>query len=131
MLMKQDLFEARQNGYWTCRIPGITVTKNGVVLVTAEARPGQGGDYDFNDLLMRRSTDDGETFEPRVRLVDHTTCGDGPVSKVLEEGPAGYSDMARLPDGTVLCLYECDIVTRMCDDRYLRVARFDMEWLES
>ena len=54
MLEKQDLFEARQNGYWTCRVPGIAVTKNGVVLVTTEARPERGGDYDYNDVLMHR-----------------------------------------------------------------------------
>lgn len=62
MIEKQDLFTARQNGYWTCRIPGIAVTKNNSVLVTAEARPGQGGDYDFNDVLMRRSTDAGAVW---------------------------------------------------------------------
>jgi hypothetical protein len=45
-LEKQNLFEARTNGYWTCRIPGIAVTKSDVVLVTTEARPGRGGDYD-------------------------------------------------------------------------------------
>jgi hypothetical protein len=31
MIEKQDLFEARTNGYHTYRIPGITVTKNNVV----------------------------------------------------------------------------------------------------
>ena len=82
-LDKQNLFEARQNGYWTCRIPGMVTTKNNAVIVTTEARPGQGGDYDFNDVLMRRSTDGGKTFEPSVKLVDHTTYGDGPASNFV------------------------------------------------
>lgn len=83
MLEKQDLFEARTRGYHTCRIPGIAVTRNSVVLVTAEARPGRGGDYDYNDILMRRSDDGGKTFVSPLKLVDHTTFGDGPVSNFV------------------------------------------------
>jgi len=83
MLEKQDLFEARTNGYKTYRIPGMVATRNNVVIVTAEARPGRGGDYDFNDVLMRRSTDGGRTFEPFLKLVDHADYGDGPVSNFV------------------------------------------------
>lgn len=72
LLEKQNLLEARTNGYWTCRIPGLVVTKSDVVLVTTEACPGRGGDYDFNDVLMRRSTDGGKTFGPIHKLVDHS-----------------------------------------------------------
>lgn len=45
-------------------------------------------------------------------------------------GPAGYSVLAVLADGTILCLYEADIVTRMCDDCYIHLARFNLEWIE-
>lgn len=83
MLEKQDLFEARTHGYKTCRIPGLAVTRNNVVLATGEARPGGGGDYDYNDVLMRRSTDGGRTFEPFVKLVDHKDYGAGPVSNFV------------------------------------------------
>jgi hypothetical protein len=54
-----------------------------------------------------------------------------PIAKMLEQGPSGYSARAVLPDGVILCLYECDILTRMGDDRYLRLARFDMEWFSA
>lgn len=83
MITKQDLFEARKNGYYTCRIPGIIATANDTVLVTGEARPGKGGDYDYNDVLMRRSTDGGRTFEPFFKLVDHADYGDGPISNFI------------------------------------------------
>lgn len=83
MLEKQDLFEARQHGYHTCRIPGIAVTNRGTVLVTGEARPGGGGDYDYNDVLMRRSTNGGKTFDPFVKRVDHKDYGEGPVSNFV------------------------------------------------
>ncbi|HUU58678.1 MAG TPA: sialidase family protein, partial [Phycisphaerae bacterium] len=55
MLTKTHLFEARTQGYHTYRIPGLLATGGGVVLATCEARPGGGGDYDDNDILLRRT----------------------------------------------------------------------------
>ncbi|NLX97828.1 MAG: exo-alpha-sialidase [Rhodopirellula sp.] len=69
---------------------------------------------DRKRLTIKMSRDDGQTW---------------PVSKVLEAGPSGYSDLAVLADGTVLCFYEADVVSGMCDDRYLRLARFNPRWL--
>ena len=83
MLEQQDLFEARTHGYKTYRIPGLAVTGAGTVLATAEARPGGGGDYDFNDILLRRGTDGGAGFDPFVKVVDHADYGEGPVSNFV------------------------------------------------
>jgi len=83
MLEKQDLFEARKDGYHVCRVPGILAAKNETVLVTTEARPGKGGDWDFNDILMRRSTDGGKTFEPAVKIVESKNYGDGLASNFV------------------------------------------------
>ena len=69
---------------------------------------------DRKRLTIKRSADDGKSW---------------PIAKVIEEGPSGYSALARLTDGTFLCLYEADIVSGMFDDRYLRLARFDLTWL--
>jgi sialidase-1 len=89
MFDKQDLFEARTGGYHTCRVPGLAVTARGAVLATVEARPGGGGDWDGNDLLLRRSTDGGRTFGPAVKLADHVDYGPGPLSNlVLTPDPA-------------------------------------------
>jgi hypothetical protein len=57
-LQKQNLFEARQDGYWTCRIPGLAVTRSNVVLVTTEARPGK-----TNTSHLRASTSNGSPTE--------------------------------------------------------------------
>jgi sialidase-1 len=83
MLTKQSLFEARTGGYHTCRIPGLCVTPGGAVLVTTEARRGHGGDWDDNDLLLRRSTDGGQTWEPARVLAASRTYGPGPVSNCV------------------------------------------------
>lgn len=58
------------------------------------------------NLSIKLSRDDGKTWT---------------VNKTLDAGPSAYSDLAVLPDGTVLCLYEKanDIVA----------ARFNLEWL--
>ncbi len=88
-MVKQHLFEARTGGYHNYRIPGLLATDGGVVLATVEARRGAGGDWDANDLVLRRSTDGGLTFgEPQV-LATCATWGPGPASNlVLIDDPA-------------------------------------------
>ena len=46
-----------------------------------------------------------------------------PLNKTLEPGPSAYSDLAVLPDGMVLCLYE--------GDKAIVGARFNLEWIEA
>ena len=58
------------------------------------------------NLSIKLSRDDGKTW---------------PVNKTLDAGPSAYSDLAVLPDGTVLCLYE--------GKANIQVARFNLEWI--
>jgi sialidase-1 len=44
------------------------------------------------NLTLRASYDDGKTW---------------PLGQVLFPGPSAYSSLAALPNGTILCLYEC------------------------
>ena len=59
-----------------------------------------------NPVAPRISLERGERVRMTVRVSD-----DGgqtwPVKKVLHEGPAAYSCLTVLPDGSVGCLYEC------------------------
>ena len=59
------------------------------------------------NLSIKLSRDDGKTW---------------PVYRTLEAGPSAYSDLAVLPDGRVLCLYEAG--------NDIRLARFDLAWVE-
>lgn len=79
-LEKADLFEAGKDGYALYRIPGIVVTKSGAVLAYCEARKSEGGDWGRIDVLMRRSTDGGKTWQPRQQIV-HLE-GDLPMNPV-------------------------------------------------
>lgn len=58
------------------------------------------------NLSVKLSRDDGQSW---------------PISKTLEAGPSAYSDLAVLPDGTVLCLFE--------GDSTIKCARFNLDWL--
>ena len=64
-------------------------------------------------MTARLSYDDGQTWA---------------VSKCLREGPAGYSDMIVLDDGTILCGFETSESGFPRDD--VMVCRFNMAWLE-
>lgn len=80
---KQELFVAGEGGYYTYRIPGLTVTPGGVVLAHTEARCGHGGDWDPIDILMRRSLDGGQTWTPAVKVVDRHDFGDGCINNFV------------------------------------------------
>lgn len=58
------------------------------------------------NLSIKLTRDDGKTW---------------PVNKTLDVGPSAYSDLAVLPDGTVLCLYEAR--------QDIDCSRFNLEWL--
>ena len=74
------------------------------------------------NLSVKLSSDDGRTWA---------------ATRALEPGPSAYSDLAVLPDGTILCLYENGRpgATRPNSTRtdwpYARItlARFNFAWL--
>ena len=55
------------------------------------SNPANGQRDQRNRLTVRVSEDEGRTW---------------PVAKLLYEGPAAYSSLAVLPDGSIGCLYE-------------------------
>jgi sialidase-1 len=75
------------------------------------------GTGERKNLTVRLSEDDGRTWI---------------ASKPLEPGPSAYSDLAVLPDGTILCFFERsrDAAERSAYG-VLTLARFNLEWLRS
>lgn len=65
-----------------------------------------GGKARRKNLSIKLSRDDGRSW---------------PIQKTLEKGASAYSDLAALPDGSVLCFYEAGST--------LTVARFNLSWL--
>lgn len=80
--------------YHTFRIPGMVVAADGSILLFAEGRRGDGSDprRDKNapiDIVMRRSTDHGKTWEPMVTIAtglqrDGKTVDFGDPTPVLD-----------------------------------------------
>ncbi len=79
----------------------------GVILYSGPGGPGR------TNMTVRLSRDEGKTW---------------PVARVIQAGPAAYSDLVTLPDGSIGCLYE-----RGQRGSYERItfARFSLGWLES
>jgi len=94
--------------------------KNRVVFANPDSRPQSAAFSKQNnmqardDLRIRLSYDEGKSW---------------PVSKLLEEGATGYSDMAAAPDGAMYILYE-HVIADGTEKKYdLAFARFSLEWL--
>jgi sialidase-1 len=69
-LQKQDLFTVGDDpAFKIYHIPGIVVTAKGSVLAWCEARR-DGSDWDDIKILLRRSTDDGQTWSPPQSIVE-------------------------------------------------------------
>ena len=79
------------------RIPALLQTGTGALLAFAVGRRGSGGDYGWNDLLLRRSLDGGATWEP-AQLVH------GEAAAATIDNPCPIWDARR--NATVL-LYAC------------------------
>ena len=89
-----------QGRYHTFRIPGMIVTSNGSILAFAEGRRGKGSDprRDKNapiDLVMRRSIDQGITWEPLV-VIDSGFRADGSLVDFGDPTPVFDLEMEKV-----------------------------------
>ncbi len=87
--------------------PGTLIFSNPHTLkLDEEGKEAPAGRGKRQNLSIKISHDDGQTW---------------PINRTLDPGPSAYSDLAVLPDGTVLCLYE--------GKEDIAVARFNLEWV--
>ena len=91
-------------------------------LERADGKATPGARRDRQTLAVKLSHDDGRSWV---------------ATRALEPGPSAYSDLAVLPDGTLLCFYESGRPgatrpnSKRTDWPYARLtlARFNLEWL--
>jgi sialidase-1 len=80
-----DVFIPQKDGYPAIRIPSIVTTQQGTLLAFAEGR--QGGDHSENDLIMKRSVDNGNTWSEVIVLNDQGKLSlNNPQAVVLDSG---------------------------------------------
>ena len=82
-----DVYAPGDHGVHTYRIPALAVTRAGTLLAFAEARQDGGGDAGDIDLVVRRSTDGGRTWDASITVWDDgaNTCGN-PAPVVRNDG---------------------------------------------
>jgi sialidase-1 len=81
--------------YATTRIPALVSTKKGTLLAFCEARANATSDWAEIDLILRRSTDKGKTWEPNVVIVPRE-----------KGGPLGNPTPIVDRDGTIHLLFQ-------------------------
>lgn len=64
------LFNAGDAGYRTYRIPSLVITRKGTLLAAVAARYDSHSDWANIDIMLRRSTDGGKTWEPQQIVTD-------------------------------------------------------------
>ncbi|TWT60459.1 FAD-dependent oxidoreductase [Rubinisphaera italica] len=96
--------------------PGILAFSNPDNLTRQDGKETLGKSRDRKNVSIKLSYDEGKTW---------------PVNRTLEKGFSGYSDLAALPDGTILCFYERGSTDGKSNYRtgLLTVARFDEAWV--
>jgi sialidase-1 len=74
---RMDIYARGDGGYHTYRIPSLAVTAEGTVLAFCEARKTSVHDSGDIDLVVRRSSDGGRTFQPAQIVWNdaENTCG--------------------------------------------------------
>ncbi len=87
-----------------------------------------------NNLTRKDGKEKPEMSRDRINVSVKMTYDEGqtwPVTKLLEDGFSGYSDMAVAKDGTILCFYERGSTDgkNIYKTGLLTVARFNLEWL--
>ena len=97
-----NVFEAETGGYAHYRVPAIAVSPAGTVMVVVEARASSSGDWGHQDILMRRSTDRGRTWdEPRkiVQLEGPPAENEAALAQGLAEpGVQTYNNIVPIVD---------------------------------
>ncbi len=107
--------------------PGLAATEGKPFLIFSnpnalernDGLAGPGERHDRKNLTIKLSHDDGRTW---------------PVSRQLQKGASSYSDLAVLPDGTMLCVYERGLPgqekkNKLWPYTFVTVARFNHAWV--
>jgi sialidase-1 len=81
-----SVFEKKKDGYRNYRIPTITRTTQGTLLAFAEGRSSL-SDHSENDIVLKRSTDNGNTWSKLILVAgDSTNALNNPEVLALEDG---------------------------------------------
>lgn len=96
-------------------------------IVRCSARDDGGGNgILFSGIAEGPRTKPGGRRSALTIFLSEDECETWPVSRVVHAGPAAYSDLVALPDGTALCVYEGG---EEHPYESIRLARFGLGWV--
>ncbi|PHS15969.1 MAG: glycosyl hydrolase [Blastopirellula sp.] len=82
-----DVFSRGDDGYHTYRIPAIVCTKQGTLLAFSEGRKDNGSDHGDIDLVLKRSSDNGKTWNEQTLVYE-----EGDTKKITIGNPCPVVD---------------------------------------
>ncbi len=109
--MEHVVFSSGMAGYHTYRIPALIVSNEGTVLAFAEGRKNSRSDHGDIDMMLRRSTDNGETWGPMQMVYEE---GDGAEITIGNPCPVVDRDTGRI--WLPLCRDNDDVLVTFSDD---------------
>jgi sialidase-1 len=86
-LSKTVIYESGQQGYHTYRIPALIATRTGTLLAFCEGRKTGRGDHGDIDLMLRRSSDAGQTWDQQKIIHE-----EGGTEKITIGNPCAVVD---------------------------------------
>ncbi len=95
----QVLFKAGEDGYGSYRIPAIIRAANGDILAFAEGRVDGAADFGNIQIIMKRSTDGGQTWSDYQIVASNDTLQAGNPAPVVDNYDPEY------PDGRIFMFY--------------------------
>ncbi|MCW2915568.1 MAG: nanH [Actinomycetia bacterium] len=104
---EQVLFKQNQFGYACFRIPAVVRAANGVVLAFAEGRVKDCGDDEDIDLVLRRSSDGGRTWEPLQVVSEGNGSTHGNPVPIVDQR-TGRIVLVSTHNGPAPCPNGCD-----------------------
>lgn len=84
-LKQTDIFVRGKEGYHTYRIPAIIVSSKGTILAFCEGRKHSSNDSGDIDIVLRRSFDNGRTWQPMQIIADDGPNTMGNPSPVVDK----------------------------------------------
>jgi sialidase-1 len=81
-----EVFRAGEGGYHTYRIPALILSAKGTLLAFCEGRGDSAADSGNIDLLLRRSFDNGKTWQPVQKVADFGDDTIGNPAPVVDRG---------------------------------------------
>ena len=107
-----DVFVSGKDGYHTYRIPALIVTTEGSLLAFCEGRRNSRSDHGDIDMMLKRSTDNGETWSDQ--MVVHS---EGGRAEITIGNPCPVVDQDTGTIWMTLCRDNRDVlVTKSTDD---------------